>query len=202
MGLLWRRPGEFSTKKSFFIEGLWGPQGAARAETNVTRMIFELVASEKMSNRSIKVVLSALHDSFEVGALQQSKTAHMTSPVPALWFCFMPYERFCFMPYKRLGLSCERFCSAGAPRLQTCRSVCPDRLRSIGWTLFLTPSTQKSLWWRLFPDYLSLEPPNKKTFFCRKFAAELPNLRIRLTWRKRDATADDVQCFLKSFYLM
>ena len=61
--------------------GLWGPLGAGRAETNATRMIFGLVASEKMSNRSIKVVLGALNDSFEVGALQQSKTGHKASPV-------------------------------------------------------------------------------------------------------------------------
>ena len=130
-------------KKETFCWGLWGPLGAGRTETNATRMILGLVASEKMSNRSIKVVLSALNDSFEVGALQQSKTAHKTSPVPALRFCFMPHERFCFMHYKRLGLPCERFCSVGAPRLQTRRSECPDRLRSISWTLFLTPSTQK-----------------------------------------------------------
>ena len=65
--LLWRRPGEFSAKKNFFIEGLREAPEATGAETNTTRMIFVLVAPGKMSNRSIGVVLGALNDSFEVG---------------------------------------------------------------------------------------------------------------------------------------
>ena len=66
---------EFSGKKSFFIGGSGAALGAGRAETNTTRMIFRLVASGNVSNRSIKVVLGALNDEFEVGALQKSRPA-------------------------------------------------------------------------------------------------------------------------------
>ena len=75
-------------KNKFCIWGLWEPLGAGRAQTNATRIIFRLVTSENMSNRSIKVVIGALNDEFEVGALprqksltRQSKIAHKASPV-------------------------------------------------------------------------------------------------------------------------
>ena len=75
--------GQFSGKnKFFFVVGSGAALGATRAETNATTMIFGLVTLEKMSNRSFKVVLSALHAGFEVGRLQQSKTARKASPVP------------------------------------------------------------------------------------------------------------------------
>ena len=44
--------------------------GAGRAETNTARMFFRLVASEKMSNRSKKVLLGASNDSFDVRPLK------------------------------------------------------------------------------------------------------------------------------------
>ena len=49
--------------------------GIGRAETNATRVILGSMASRKVSNRSIKVVLGALNDEFEVGALQKSRPA-------------------------------------------------------------------------------------------------------------------------------
>ena len=68
---------------------LWRPLVTGRAEPNATRMILGLVASQKCLTdpvRSIKVVLGALNDSFEVGAFEQSNTAHKPSPVPVSWF--------------------------------------------------------------------------------------------------------------------
>ena len=70
---------------SFFVPGDFGPWralGAGRAETNTSWMIFRSMASIKMSNRSKKVVLDASHDSFEVGALRKSRSAHKISLRP------------------------------------------------------------------------------------------------------------------------
>ena len=68
-------PLNFVEKKVFFIEGSEVALGTGRAETNATRVISGSMASRKVSNRSIKVVLGALNDEFEVGASQKSRPA-------------------------------------------------------------------------------------------------------------------------------
>ena len=58
-----------------------------------------MVASEKMYNRSIKVVLSALNDRFEVVALQQSKTLTRQAQCPPCDFalCLMSGFALCLI---------------------------------------------------------------------------------------------------------
>ena len=56
-----------------YVWTIWGSQaawGAGRAETNTERMIFRLVASEKMSNHSRKLQVEASGRLLEVRALK------------------------------------------------------------------------------------------------------------------------------------
>ena len=60
-------------KNNYFVGPVILQLCHSRRKTNITRVFFRLMALEKMSNRSQKVVLDASNDSFEVGSCKKNR---------------------------------------------------------------------------------------------------------------------------------